>query len=131
MTYSDKNKQREYQRAFLRRRREKWLADNGPCRVCGSTKNLTVDHKESKDKVTHNVWSWSEVRRSAELAKCQVLCESCHKKKTLENQEYAVNAEHGNYTMYVKYKCKCRLCVEWKRRSNRRYRLGPQPDLVG
>lgn len=122
MPYADKDKQRGYQRTYLARRRNKWIQENGPCKKCGSTEQLVVDHKDAGSKVTHNVWSWSEARRAEELAKCQVLCTSCHKKKTLTNREYAVNATHGNASMYSRHKCKCELCVEWKRRTNKLYR---------
>jgi 5-methylcytosine-specific restriction endonuclease McrA len=63
-------------------RRQQWLEANGPCALCGGTTSLQVDHLDPAKKVSHNVWSWSEPRRLAELTKCRVLCSECHKKKS-------------------------------------------------
>ncbi len=62
--------------------REVWFQANGPCRQCGSSERLELDHIEEGTKVSHTVWSWEPIKRAAELAKCQVLCYFCHKKKT-------------------------------------------------
>lgn len=76
---------KKYQSAWMKKRRETWLAANGPCRLCGSSERLEVDHIDHSTKVDHRVWSWSDERRKAELAKCQVLCHDCHKRKTAEH----------------------------------------------
>lgn len=73
---------REYQGRWLALRRAEWLAENGPCQQCGSTRQLQVDHKEPGEKLSHRIWSWSKERLAAELAKCQVLCRKCHERKT-------------------------------------------------
>lgn len=73
---------RTYQKAWVKEARWDWLAKNGPCRQCGSSERLEVDHIDPSLKVSHAVWSWSKPRREAELAKCQVLCHDCHAKKT-------------------------------------------------
>ncbi|MEO0322971.1 MAG: hypothetical protein AAF447_08435 [Myxococcota bacterium] len=52
------------------------------CVTCGATERLELDHIDPAQKVHHCVWSWSEKRRAAEVAKCQVLCRRCHKRKT-------------------------------------------------
>jgi hypothetical protein len=92
----------ELQRAYMaewylrkiKPRREKWIKENGPCRCCGSWKNLEVDHKDPSQKVHHRVWSWSELRRQEELKKCQVLCHDCHLRKTVVDlQEMDINAD--------------------------------------
>lgn len=74
--------QREYQRNWRRRRRQAWLDANGPCVDCGSADNLEVDHRDYREKVTHNVWNWPKERRDIELAKCVVRCVTCHLIKT-------------------------------------------------
>lgn len=71
-----------YQNAAKVRRKE-WLAQNGPCRKCGSSKRLEVDHIDPMTKVSHRIWTWTEERRNVELAKCQVLCRRCHTHKSL------------------------------------------------
>jgi hypothetical protein len=40
MGYADKDKQREYQRKYVAKNRAEWLAENGPCIVCGSSENV-------------------------------------------------------------------------------------------
>lgn len=82
MSYRDPAKQAEYCRQWMRRRRLAWLESCGPCRHCGSTKNIELDHIDPDQKISHAIWSWSESRRLEELAKCQPLCHECHKKKT-------------------------------------------------
>lgn len=73
--------QREYQRNWKAKRRAEWFKDK-QCAKCGSTADLELDHIEPTRKVSHNIWSWSEERMLTELAKCQVLCVNCHKRKT-------------------------------------------------
>lgn len=68
--------------AKMQRLRAEWFAANGPCRECGSTDNLELDHIDRKDKVSHTVWSWAPKRRQLELIKCQPLCRRCHRKKS-------------------------------------------------
>jgi hypothetical protein len=87
MPYSDPDQQRKYQREWKDRRRQDWLAANGPCIDCGSRDDLEVDHVDAKTKIDHKVWSWSAERRLRELAKCVVRCEPCHKAKTLACHE--------------------------------------------
>lgn len=82
MPYANRETQRAYQREWWNRRRAEWVADNGPCVRCGSEDGLQVDHVDPRKKVSHKVWSWSQCRRETELAKCQVLCDACHHRKT-------------------------------------------------
>lgn len=86
MPYSDPKRHCANVCRLARLKREAWLNEKGPCRHCGSGNNLEVDHINPKEKISHNVWTWSEKKRNFELQKCQVLCESCHKKKTREDQ---------------------------------------------
>lgn len=79
--------QREYQRNWMRKRRQTWLDANGPCVDCGSDVNLEVDHVDRSTKVDHKVWSWSQARRDVELAKCLVRCARCHEAKTTANRD--------------------------------------------
>ncbi|MES2355581.1 MAG: HNH endonuclease signature motif containing protein [Pseudomonadota bacterium] len=87
MSFRDPLKQKAAQAAWyqttVKGRRAEWLAKNGPCRKCGSSEKLEVDHVDPSQKVTHQVWTWAQERRDAELAKCQVLCSKCHRKKTI------------------------------------------------
>lgn len=81
MPYKDKAKQKEYQRTWMARRREAFFKDKS-CVICGTKLDLELDHIDPGQKVSHNIWSWNEDRRSKELAKCQVLCETHHAEKS-------------------------------------------------
>jgi len=74
--------QKKWYRNVVCSRRRQWLKENGPCVECGSWERLEVDHRDPRTKTSHNIWSWSDAKRIAELAKCQVLCRSCHKRKS-------------------------------------------------
>lgn len=82
MPITDRQAKRAYDRERYAGFRREWIAANGPCQQCGSSKDLEVDHIDPTTKLSHRVWSWSRVRREAELAKCRVLCGSCHQRKT-------------------------------------------------
>jgi 5-methylcytosine-specific restriction endonuclease McrA len=61
---------------------------------------------------------WSKIL--VELAKCQLLCEDCHKKKTSKwLRENTQSAVHGTLSCYRH--CKCVLCVEANREYHRNY----------
>jgi|SRR5690625_24298 len=117
MAYADGDRQREYQRNWMRKRREAYF--NGKrCEQCGSTQDLELDHIDPSKKLSHKIWSWSAKRRAAELSKCQVLCTDCHWKKTLSERP---QPKHGG-GMY-KHGCRCDKCVQWNRdRVNRQRR---------
>ena len=122
MPYKDRAKQNAFNLKVIRERRERWLAANGPCAQCGSLNELEVDHVDPATKVSHGVWSWSEPRRTAELAKCQVLCRVCHQKKTT-SEAYRPRV-HGTVAMYKRGKCRCPLCREANSRYNKNGRRG-------
>lgn len=86
---------RRYQNEWMQRRRWAWISENGPCRWCGSYKDLEVDHihPETKSMQPARIWSRRKEVRDAELAKCQVLCHDCHEIKTA--QERALGWEPG------------------------------------
>lgn len=86
MPYKDRTRQIEYQREWMRRRREEFFGDKR-CANCGSRKRLELDHVKSREKVSHRIWSWAPARRAAELAKCQVLCRDCHLAKSADAVE--------------------------------------------
>lgn len=120
MPYADPEKQRAYRREWYNKRRDDWVRRNGPCVQCGSNDGLEVDHIERQSKVSHRVWSWSLERRSAELAKCQVLCRACHRAKTsAENSRPVV---HGRRTTYDRRGCRCDPCREAKNGYQRQFR---------
>lgn len=77
MPYKDKDKQREYMRLWMAARRAEWFRGKS-CENCGTTKKLSIHHRDLAEKNAHSVWSWRKSRREVELAKCAVLCRLCH-----------------------------------------------------
>lgn len=120
MSYKDRERQREYVRTWVAKRRQQWLREHGPCWWCGSWIDLEVDHIDPDRKVTHAVWTWSESRRLAELKKCQVLCNQCHLRKTAIDRRAKVR--HGSYVMRVRLGCSCGECLAYHRESKRAWR---------
>jgi hypothetical protein len=120
MPYCDPEKQRRYQREWQARRRAEWLADKA-CVRCRSTDDLEIDHIDRAAKVSHRIWSWSTARREVELAKCQVLCGTCHQTKTTE-ECYGDLSAHGRHAVYVHDGCRCDECRAAHAAQNRRWR---------
>ena len=118
MGYKDPEKQRAYAREWIRKRRQKWFSQNGPCIKCGSWENLELDHIEPEKKISHNVWSWSQQRRDKELSKCQVLCQECHKAKTAEDKIGPIKHGNGGYRLG----CRCETCTEEHTMKKRSWR---------
>lgn len=112
MPFKDLNQKREYQKRWIAERRKEWFAEHSVCEHCGSTEELEVDHIDSSQKIDHKVWSWSRKRRDAELAKCQVLCRTCHLAKSREYGEQPQAVTHGVCRMYEKYGCRCAPCTK-------------------
>lgn len=129
MAHTAETRLRAYEK--MKQRRKEYFDINGPCVRCGSFDNLELDHIDPTEKEDHKVWSWSEERRRIELAKCQVLCESCHLEKTKEYfQIYFVKKDNdrvcGTVNKYWHGHCRCDLCKaahrEW--RHDQYLRLG-------
>jgi len=115
MPYSDSDKKRKHHVEYMRKRRNQWIEDHGPCAKCGSKEGLEVDHVDPFTKlVLHNrrlrrdIFELNKSLREAELAKCQVLCHNCHVKKT--RLAYTEKRKHGTITMYSNGKCRCDKC---------------------
>jgi hypothetical protein len=87
MPFKDKEARRTYAREWIAARRKSYLEKLGPCKNCGTTEDLQVDHKDRTTKVSHRIWSWATVRLDAELAKCQIFCGDCHRKKSFIHSE--------------------------------------------
>jgi hypothetical protein len=122
MPCSTPEQQREYQRKWCAARRAAYLAGKS-CVACGATEELEVDHIDPATKISHNVWSWAEARRKTELAKCQVLCRSCHREKSLKAYP---QRQHGTRPMYRKERCRCTACRAWRRNARRAERMKQQ-----
>lgn len=109
----DSERKREYRRKYdLNRyhiRRNKAILQlGGKCNVCGSVRNLEIDHinRDSKEFNISVSWGVSEKRFQKELQKCQLLCSQCHKTKSISE---SVTIKHGTWGM-IRRKCKCTVC---------------------
>lgn len=116
---------RNYQKQWMRKRRDEWFSKNGPCKRCGSWDDLELDHIDPDQKLHHVVWSWSKERRDAELAKCQVLCHLCHKEKTRSyvSALFSIPVErrpHGTTTTY-RFGCRCDVCTSSNSEARKLY----------
>lgn len=121
---------KQYQRQWIAARRKAWIEGQGPCILCGSTAELEIDHIDRSQKSAHvsTLWSLSPTnpKRIAELAKCQVLCRSCHSRKTAKDLKY-LSAPHGTSTRY-QLGCRCKACKDkvadqkraWRERTGKK-----------
>jgi 5-methylcytosine-specific restriction endonuclease McrA len=60
----------------------------GVCVKCGTTERLEFDHIDPTSKIEEPykvLMQWPEDRIASELSKCQLLCRSCHSKKSHED----------------------------------------------
>lgn len=107
MSYKDLDKQREYQRKWTARRRADFL--QGKKCPCGSVEKLELHHREPRHKTDHRIWSWTLERRTAEIAKCDVLCRKCHENATRIQLERSL--QHATEWGYRHHRCRCELCT--------------------
>lgn len=90
MPYKDHEKQKEFQRKWIAKRRADHFKGK-KCRHCGkplTSKSGKLDHvtpQKNKGKYDQRIWSLGKEKRSKELKKTQTLCDKCHKKKTAKD----------------------------------------------
>lgn len=94
------DRKRQYQRDWMRDRRLGWILANGPCVDCGTWDRLRcvrIDHQPG-DRKTATLWGLRASRRALELARCIVVCDSCHNKRLAERRraQLALNAHRTN-----------------------------------
>jgi hypothetical protein len=98
----------EYDRARYEAAKSKLIELlGGKCTKCGSTENLQFDHvsRELKKFTITSHWNRSQAELQEELAKCQLLCQSCH----LEKTKSELGVPHGG-GKGGKHGCKCDPC---------------------
>ena len=109
----------------------------GFCSWCEITEDLHIDHIDKEDKSftlsgPNLDKKWSVLVK--ELAKCQILCYTCHKLKTYANGEHiqGVRTEspqvHGTCRSYTKFNCRCNDCKYAKKLN--RYGLTRWSEVV-
>lgn len=98
----------------------------GICVNCGTVEELQFDHIDPYSKqieirllIKGRHWDHPEIK------KIQLLCKSCHHKKSRQEQSLIANKKHG-FSRTAYNRCgppKCNKCKEWNRKSNGGYRI--------
>lgn len=114
MPYRNPDIQRAYSRKWIAARRAEYFKDK-VCAWCGLSVDLSLHHIDRTSKVSHKIWSWTEDRRLRELAKCVVLCRSCHSKHHADEMK---RWTHGLASTYKKG-CRCSPCLHAQYRTMR------------
>lgn len=97
----------------------------GKCVKCSSNENLQFDHIETRKHnggfVIADMFSHSRQKLDEELSKCQLLCETCHKEKTLNDMGWKDSkSEHGTPRSYLY--CRCQVCKDAHNQKINEYR---------
>lgn len=115
---------------YYRRREAAIVQLGGKCVVCGSDKDLEIDHIDPKDKEISfgkAISGWSEERIQKELAKAQLLCKEHHTLKSIADRGHKVaKGTHGTISSY-RY-CKCAECKAANAAAVRRHRAKKRLD---
>lgn len=119
------DKKREYQRNWMRKRREAAVEYlGGLCVKCGSSEELEFDH-EDPSKKEFNVNSLLSRRwevQKLELDKCQLLCNTCHLDKTVSARNTPQHGTESRYTAKGELRCRCVECREAARLAKASWR---------
>ena len=108
----------EYMNEYMKNRYRERMDEaheilGGKCSECNSVTNLQIDHINPDEKSfgLNKMWSIAKTKFFKELEKCQLLCEPCHKVKSIgEASVFHGEGETG------KRNCYCDLCKALKRR---------------
>ena len=115
---------KEYMKKRYHTRREYGIKKlGGCCSNCGSVDSLEFDHIDptTKKYTIAKAWTFSSKRFEEELTKCQLLCRSCHQKKSLKDAgQKDARSTHGTLSSY-RY-CRCDLCTKAKSDYNKKSR---------
>ncbi len=89
----------------------------GKCVECGATESLEIDHIDPAQKSFNvsRIWAYTFETVLAELKKCQLLCESCHRAK-----HAVAKGTHGTLSAFRH--CKCDECRAAKASYMKEYR---------
>lgn len=103
-----------YHRAYYHAVRRRKVLDflGGHCAVCGATEGLEIDHIDPSTKSFDARDNLTLATIEDELRKCQLLCGTCHKAKTIRERP---PFKHGTIYGFMKMKCACDDCSARKR----------------
>src|SRR5687768_7163359 len=96
---------RQYMAKRYERRKAEWVEKlGGKCAQCGGTEGLQFDHVDPTTKkftVAQRLAGIAEKRLVEEMAKCQLLCSSCHEEKSLKDMGLkSAKGTHGTLSAY-------------------------------
>lgn len=121
------SKDNEYMRNYMRvryhKRRARFISElGGVCVACGTTEELQFDHiiASTKEVDMSKILQFADEKVYKELAKCQLLCDPCHKEKSYREGDLTEPFQHGTLAGY-RY-CSCEDCRRAKREYMREYR---------
>lgn len=110
----------EYRNQFREKRKRLLIAMLGcECVWCGSTEDLQFDHIDAATKlfdISQRLDYRLEILEE-ELKKCQLLCASCHGRKTRQDNYVPHEVAHGTFSEYTNHGCRCDDC----RKANAEY----------
>ena len=121
-----KEQNKEYMKNYRKKRKLECVIKLGNCcKVCGTKDNLEFDHIDSNNKKFNiSDFSKSKIEIDKELIKCQILCHSCHVKKSIMEGSFVKSwttkprgVKHGTHSGYTRYKCRCNLCIQAKKNT--------------
>lgn len=107
---------------YMRRRYQAnrlWAIEQlgGKCVHCGATDKLEFDHldrSEKEDTVANLLRGRGRKALAKELARCQLLCKKCHKRKH--------EPPHGTRSRYTNRGCRCDDCRNASNKYNREWK---------
>lgn len=97
----------------------------GRCCWCGTVEHLQFDHADRKLKhftICKKLAGVAKAKLAEELSKCQLLCATCHLKKSLQFGDIPPQGFHG---VPARYNAGCR-CVECKTANSLRMKRYPR-----
>lgn len=112
--WNNKEEVKEYHRKYWYKRRQKIIDYlGGLCARCGTSQDLEFDHINPEEKLFDISAKCTLATSKDEIDKCQLLCKSCHLKKTVDEKE---TFTHGTQYGFQKIKCNCQLCWDAKKK---------------
>lgn len=120
MSYT-KQQRSEYSKRSREAAKNAFLMSRGnKCVKCGSSERLEIDHidRTKREYCVSQHWQRPKIL-AIELPKCQLLCHTCHLKKTKTERFLARKHSLGTYRLG----CRCDRCKTAKSIARRKYYL--------